>query len=208
MDYSTIYLFIAFVALGVVIVLLNYLTHKRKQRLAQKSGAEGVAKPDSELGSESGKARNEAASVSGAASARSQAGAIEGDSGEARKSGQGADGAGAGKAASTGKDPMAIRGFVASERPAGCCGLHEVCEKEFAKPAEIIYFADEELDAYAGRAADDYNDQEIAEFEDVLLTLRESEIPDWLLSLRSRSIELPTCIKEEAYMIIGDNVKA
>ncbi len=91
-------------------------------------------------------------------------------------------------------------------RPEGCCGLHDVCEMDFlnGENVEIVYFEDEELDAYAGRDADDYNSDEIAEFEDVLLTLKENEVPEWLKSLKLRKINLPQSVMDEALMIISD----
>ena len=44
----------------------------------------------------------------------------------------------------------------------GCCGEHLVCEREtlLQTNAEIIYYDDEELDALAGIAAEDYTTEQ------------------------------------------------
>ena len=65
-------------------------------------------------------------------------------------------------------------------------------------------FDDEELDAYKGRTADSYNDDEVAEFEYVLETMKPHEVADWCRSLVMRGINLPDQVKDEAIMIIND----
>ena len=92
------------------------------------------------------------------------------------------------------------------ERPDGCCGAHEVCENEslLATNAKIIYFDDEELDAFKDREPESYTNEEIAQFDEVFMTLRENELVDWLKSLQLRHVPLPECIKEQALMIISE----
>ena len=92
------------------------------------------------------------------------------------------------------------------ERPDGCCGAHEVCENEslLATNAKIIYFEDEELDAFKDRDPETYTDEEISQFDEVFMTLRENELVDWLKSLQLRHVPLPECIKEQALMIISE----
>ena len=92
------------------------------------------------------------------------------------------------------------------ERPDGCCGAHEVCENEslLATNAKIIYFDDEELDAFKDREPESYTDEEISQFDEVFMTLRENELVDWLKSLQLRHVPLPECIKEQALMIISE----
>ena len=92
------------------------------------------------------------------------------------------------------------------ERPDGCCGAHEVCENEslLATNAKIVYFDDEELDAFKDREPESYSDEEIAQFDEVFMTLRENELVDWLKSLQLRHVPLPECIKEQALMIISE----
>ena len=93
-----------------------------------------------------------------------------------------------------------------NERPIGCCGQHAICEKEQLRSAEeaIDYFDDEELDRFRGRHSDSYSDQEIEEFREVLYTTLPQEVADWVTSLESRSIELPTAVRDEALLIIGE----
>ena len=53
-----------------------------------------------------------------------------------------------------------------------CCGQHEVCEKDSLLAAVskgIEYYDDEELDRFRGRASDDYTDEEVEEFREVML---------------------------------------
>jgi len=92
------------------------------------------------------------------------------------------------------------------ERPDGCCGAHEVCENEslLATNAKIIYFDDEELDAFKDRDPQSYTDEEISQFDEVFMTLRENELVDWLKSLQLRHVPLPECIKDQALMIISE----
>ena len=67
--------------------------------------------------------------------------------------------------------------------------------KAATKPVE--YFDDEELDDYKGRASDSYSDKEIAQFAEVLETLKPSEVKEWNRSLILRGINMPDGIKEE-----------
>lgn len=92
---------------------------------------------------------------------------------------------------------------IRRNRPAGCCGLHEVCEKEqllAAAEKEIEYYDDEELDEYRGRPADDYTPEEEEQFEEVLTTMREEEVAGWLRSLQLRGINLPVALRDEVAM--------
>jgi len=81
-----------------------------------------------------------------------------------------------------------------------CCGLHEVCERNLPEysegqrrtPCMIEYYDDEELDAYAGRAADSYSEDEILQFRDVRNTMLEQDVSGWEKSLKERNISLPT----------------
>ena len=77
-----------------------------------------------------------------------------------------------------------------------CCGQHLVCE--------IVYYDDDELDAYKGKAADAYTGAEIKDFEDVFYTLQESDMAGWLRSLQLREINLPLQLRDEALMIVSE----
>lgn len=78
----------------------------------------------------------------------------------------------------------------------------QVCQMEAAtKPAE--YYDDEELDAFRGRQSDEYNDEEVAMFAEVLETLRPDEVRPWSRSLIVRGINMPDQIKDEFIALAG-----
>jgi len=87
-----------------------------------------------------------------------------------------------------------------------CCGAHTVCEKTNLSPVtgDIVYFDDEELDRFAGRGADDYTPEETEEFRDVLLTLLPQDVAGWSRSIQVRGITLPSEIRDELLMIVGE----
>lgn len=90
---------------------------------------------------------------------------------------------------------------------AGCCGQHEVCEKESLLAAvskDVEYYADEELDRYRGRESDDYTDAEIEEFDEVFTTLRSEEVAGWVRSLQLRGINLPDALKDDVILVVGE----
>lgn len=90
--------------------------------------------------------------------------------------------------------------------PVTCCGAHEVCEAEtlLALSDKVIYYDDEELDRFRGTRPDDYDDNAIDEFREVLLTLQTHEVAGWLRSLTLRRVEPPTEIRDEALMIVSE----
>lgn len=87
-----------------------------------------------------------------------------------------------------------------------CCGAHEVCEADslLNSNANVIYYDDEELDEFIGRDAHSYTDEEIDLFQDVLITMKEDEVPAWLRSITLRQIELPSVVKEQALYIVEE----
>lgn len=88
-----------------------------------------------------------------------------------------------------------------------CCGMHITCERDSLLASvsdKIEYYDDEELDAYIGRKADEYTDEEIEQFRDVLLTLLPEDIAGWGRSIQLRGIELPSAVKEELLMIVAE----
>ena len=95
---------------------------------------------------------------------------------------------------------------AAEEEETECCGMHAVCEKDLLSPVsdEYEYYDDEELDAYSGRGAESYTDEEVEQFRDVLLTLRPDDVAGWSRSMQLRGIELPTEVREELLMIVGE----
>ncbi len=92
----------------------------------------------------------------------------------------------------------------ASEPLEECCGAHEVCETDLLNKMseEIIYYEDEELDAYINFEENDYNDDQIDEFREVLYSLKDKEIEPWLKSLELRQIYLPSIIKSEVVFML------
>ncbi len=88
----------------------------------------------------------------------------------------------------------------------GCCGAHEICEVDLKRKLseEIIYFEDEELDAFREIAENNYQDDAIEQFREVLYTLKKKEINDWLHSLELRKIALPDILKPEVIMLLSE----
>jgi hypothetical protein len=89
----------------------------------------------------------------------------------------------------------------------GCCGAHEVCEKDsliaaFAEKPE--YFDDEELDKYACRESDSFNGEEVDAFREVFYSVLDHEKPRWVRSLQLRGIALPDELKDEVLMIVNE----
>ena len=95
---------------------------------------------------------------------------------------------------------------AAEEEETECCGMHAVCEKDLLSPVsdEYEYYDDEELDAYRGRGAESYTDEEVEQFRDVLLTLRPDDVAGWSRSMQLRGIELPPEVRAELLMIVGE----
>ena len=58
-----------------------------------------------------------------------------------------------------------------------------------------------ELDAFKGRRADSYSEDETDQFAEVLETLRPEEVAAWGRSLTLRGINLPDSLKDEYYAL-------
>lgn len=82
----------------------------------------------------------------------------------------------------------------------GCCGRHANCEK--GSDGKELYFDDEELDRFKGVASAEYSDEDVEEFRQVLYTMDESEVDDWVHCLQLRGIELPEDVKEEVLVVL------
>lgn len=92
-------------------------------------------------------------------------------------------------------------------RPAGCCGQHEVCEKESLLTGisrDVEYYDDEELDRFRARPDDSYTDAEVEEFQTILLTMREDEVAGWVRSLALRGVALPRELRDDVCLIVGE----
>ena len=95
----------------------------------------------------------------------------------------------------------------AADCDADCCSTHEVCPSEMMLEgcnAEIVYFDDEELDAFKGRAADAYTPEEEEQFRDVLYTLLPADLLPWEQSMKKRGIILPSAIRNEFVMLYAE----
>lgn len=66
---------------------------------------------------------------------------------------------------------------------------------------DIEYFDDEELNAFKGRPSDNYTDEEAEQFRNVLYTMQQEEVKDWMRSLVLRGIDLPDQVKDEAILL-------
>ena len=81
-----------------------------------------------------------------------------------------------------------------------CNGENSQCEQECMMEAatkEIEYYDDEELDTFKGRLSDDYTDEEVEQFSEVLYTMKPEEVAGWNRSLILRGINLPNQLKDE-----------
>ncbi len=89
-----------------------------------------------------------------------------------------------------------------------CCGQHETCEKDSLLAAiskQVEYYNDEELDRFRGKEGDEYSEEECEEFRDILYTMRTDEVAGWVRSLQLRYINLPDELKDEIFLIVGEN---
>ena len=87
-----------------------------------------------------------------------------------------------------------------------CNGDNSKCEQECMMEAatrEIEYFDDEELDVFKGRQSDEYTDEEVEQFREVMYTMRQSEVKDWSRSLILRGVAVPDQMKDELLMLLG-----
>lgn len=81
-----------------------------------------------------------------------------------------------------------------------CCGRHTVCDKGLDN--SNLYFDDEELDRFRDREQDNYTDDEVEEFRQILYTMREEEVNQWVKCLAARHITLPQQIKDEILLML------
>lgn len=81
-----------------------------------------------------------------------------------------------------------------------CNGENTQCEQECMMEAatkEIEYYDDEELDMFKGRPSNEYTDEEVEQFSEVLYTMKPEEVAGWNRSLILRGINLPDQLKDE-----------
>lgn len=107
----------------------------------------------------------------------------------------------------TAKPAIDVRTKEEKERDSGCCGAHEICEKDslisaFTEKAE--YFDDEELDRFKFRDADSFSSSEVDQFREVFYSVLDEEKPRWVRSMQTRDIQIPNQMKDEILMIVND----
>lgn len=88
-----------------------------------------------------------------------------------------------------------------------CNGENTKCEQECMMEAatkDIEYYDDEELDVFKGRTADNYNDEEVGMFSEVLYTMKPEEVAGWNRSLILRGINLPNQLKDEVIGFLSE----
>lgn len=81
-----------------------------------------------------------------------------------------------------------------------CCGKHSNCSK--GHDIGNLYFEDEELDRFKGKRPEEYTDEDIEEFRQVLYTMKTEEVDTWAHCLQTRGIEIPQEIKDEILLIL------
>ena len=89
------------------------------------------------------------------------------------------------------------------------CVLRETCPSEQLLKGvceeKIVYFDDEELDSFKGRAPESYTDEELEQFRDVIYTLRHDEIMPWYQSISRRGIKLPSELYREVVALASEH---
>lgn len=93
------------------------------------------------------------------------------------------------------------------EVDAGCCGQHEVCERDSLLAAvsrKIEYYDDEELDRYVGVSPEAYSPEQEEEFREVFYTMQDTDVAGWVRSLQLRGVALPRGLRDEVFLVIGE----
>ena len=98
-------------------------------------------------------------------------------------------------------------------KPQGCadegCGLRSICPSEQILAGEckqeIIYYDDEELDAFASRSEDQYTPEEEEQWRDILYTLQPGDLIAWGQSIKHRGLVMPTAIREEFLQLAAEH---
>ena len=81
------------------------------------------------------------------------------------------------------------------------CGIRPICPSEQILMGEckqeVVYYDDEELDAFAGRDSLAYTPDEEEQWRDVLYTLQPSDLLGWGQSIKHRGLVMPASIQAE-----------
>lgn len=97
---------------------------------------------------------------------------------------------------------------VLADNCATCNGDNDQCEQECMMEAAtqpVDYYDDEELDVFAGRSSDAYDDDEAEQFREVLMTLLPSDVKGWNRSLILRGINVPNQVKDELVLLLSES---
>ena len=97
----------------------------------------------------------------------------------------------------------ARQSHTAEDCAEGGCGMRAICNGK--EEVTFDYYEDEELDRFKERDAEGYSDAEVAEFRDILLTLKGEEVAPWLNSLCARGVTLPKQLRDEAIALVKKN---
>ena len=81
-----------------------------------------------------------------------------------------------------------------------CCGKHTNCAKGYDN--SDLYFDDEELELFKSFKQEYYTENDIEEFRQVLYTMQQQEVDNWVHCMQTRGIELPAEIKEEVLLML------
>lgn len=79
----------------------------------------------------------------------------------------------------------------------GCCGGTSCFNAKEKHTPRIVYFEDEELDRFRSRNGVDYTPSEVAEWQEVLRTLKDNELAPWRRSIGLRRLVMPSEVRNE-----------
>ena len=89
------------------------------------------------------------------------------------------------------------------------CGLRSICPSEQLLAGEckqeVVYYDDEELDAFAGRDEKSYTPEELELWRDVLYTLRPDDLLGWGQSIKHRGLVMPAAIHDEFLQLAAEH---
>ena len=90
------------------------------------------------------------------------------------------------------------------------CALHSICPSEQllageCRQQQVIYYDDEELDAFIGRDENGYTPDEEEQWRDVLYTLRPADLLGWGQSIKHRGLVMPASIRDEFLQLAGEH---
>ena len=79
----------------------------------------------------------------------------------------------------------------------GCCGGTSCFSAKDKERPLLVYIEDQELDRFRHRNGQDYTEEELAEWRDVLNTLNPKELEPWQRSIALRRLPIPGQIQHE-----------